>query len=280
MVEVRAISVNRGELHRLHDPANIGWRPGWDFVGEVVGGTGFPLGSRVFGMSDGGSWAQRVAVPVTRVAAVPSALSWARAAALPVAGLTALRTLRLAGPLAGRHVLITGAGGGVGRFAVQLAHRAGARVTALAGSARRVAGLRALGADQVVTDLAGLAGGYDLILESAGGDVLGRALALLAPGGLVVSYGNSARASSTFLVNDFYPRQARLCGFYLPDDAITTPLRADLATLAEWCAAGELTVPIAEETGWRDVAAVLDRLRDRLIDGKAVLRLDSDPISS
>ncbi|MEC3980523.1 quinone oxidoreductase family protein [Amycolatopsis sp. H20-H5] len=169
LVAVRAVSVNRGELHRLADPANAGWRPGWDFAGEVLAaantspGAGWLTpGTRVFGMCANGSWAERIAVPSSQLARVPNGLSWARAAALPVAGLTALRTLRLASPpgvtgwvtapaglggLIGCRVLVVGAAGGVGRFAVRLAALAGAEVTAVA---RRAGGLRELGADHVL----------------------------------------------------------------------------------------------------------------------------------
>ena len=81
-------------------------------------------------------------------------VSFARAAALPTAGLTALRILRLGPAILGRRVLITGASGGVGRFAIQLAHLGGAEVTALVGgNSSRAAGLRQLGADEVVSDV-------------------------------------------------------------------------------------------------------------------------------
>ena len=128
LVDVRAVSLNRGEMRMLGTAAD-GWRPGWDFAGvlhsDVPGG--LRAGARVLGISAGGSWAQRVAVPAGWVAALPDTVTFARAAALPTAGLTALRTLRLGPALLGRRVLVTGASGGVGRFAVQIARLGGAR---------------------------------------------------------------------------------------------------------------------------------------------------------
>lgn len=288
LVAVRAISVNRGELHRLGDLATAGWRPGWDFAGEVLdsrSGTLTP-GTRVFGMCADGSWAEQIAVPASQLARVPDGLSLAQAAALPVAGLTALRTLRLAAPmargrvtappglggLAGCRVLVTGAAGGVGRFAVRLAALAGAEVVAVS---RRPDGLRTLGAAVVLDSPERLADGrgYDVVLESVGGASLGAALALAASGGQVVSYGNSSLTKTSFLVNDFYPNQAVLRGFFLLRDREREPVGADLRVLADLAVTGRLPVEIAEETGWDEVGRVLRRLRDRTIAGKAVLRL-------
>ena len=124
IVEVRAFAMNRGELHLLGQRAD-GWHPGQDVAGVVVAraadGSGPPVGTRVVGLADQGGWSERVCVPSHRVAPLPEAVSFAQGAALPVAGLTALRGLRLGGPLLGRSVLVTGASGGVGTFAVLLA---------------------------------------------------------------------------------------------------------------------------------------------------------------
>jgi NADPH:quinone reductase-like Zn-dependent oxidoreductase len=201
VVEVRAISVNRGELHRLR-AGEAGWRPGWDLAGIVrsaVAGSP-PTGARVVGMVTGGAWAEKVAVPGDWLAELPTEVSFAQAAALPVAGLTALRTLRLGPAILGRRVLIVGAAGGVGRFAIQLARLGGAEVTAIAGSPERAEGLRDLGATEVVTGIAELRGRYDLILESAGGDSLARLATMVHPDGTLVMFGNSSRQDTTFNV--------------------------------------------------------------------------------
>jgi NADPH2:quinone reductase len=264
LVDVRAVSVNRGELHRLATAAP-GWRPGWDFAGVVASGT------RVFGMVAGGSWAERVAVPQDQLAAIPDEVTWAQAAALPTAALTALRMLRLAGDLADAGVLVTGAAGGVGRFAVQLARRYGATVTAVVGRPERREGLAALGAHEVVVGTERLRPGFDLVLESAGGDSLREALRLVAPRGTVVSFGNSSRTTSTLDVGDFYPREAVLRGFYILNELVAA--HDDLAFLAELVAKGELAVDVAATAGWRDAHTVLGDLRERRLAGKAVLHV-------
>src|SRR6202034_1816519 len=149
-----------------------GWVRGQDVSGVVLrqaaNGEGPPAGSRVVALMEEFGWAQRAAVASHRMALLPESVNFAQAATLPVAGLTALRTLRHGGPLVGRRVLITGAAGGVGTLAVQIAARSGAHVTAVAGRAERAAGLTALGADEVVEGIDNARGRFSLILESAG----------------------------------------------------------------------------------------------------------------
>jgi NADPH:quinone reductase-like Zn-dependent oxidoreductase len=144
LVDVRAFSINRGELRMLGTAAD-GWRPGWDFAGILRSDVehGLRAGTRVVGIRRGGTWAERVAVSHAWIAELPDGVSFAQGAALPTAGLAALRMLRLGPAILGRRVLVTGASGGVGRFAIQLAHLGGAEVTALvSGSSARAAGLR------------------------------------------------------------------------------------------------------------------------------------------
>src|SRR5215469_15444434 len=151
LVEVRAFSLNRGEL-RLFQVRPEGWRPGQDISGVVVkpaaDGSGPPPGTRVVALTDNAGWAEHAAVPSHRMAALPDNAGFEEAAALPVAGLTALRTLRHGAPLLGKRVLITGAAGGVGHMAVQIAARSGARVIAVVGGPERGRHLR--GADEIV----------------------------------------------------------------------------------------------------------------------------------
>ncbi len=168
IIEVHAFSLNRGELMLLSTRPE-GWRPGQDIAGVVLrraaDGSGPPEGARVVALVDQAGWGQRAAAPTARMAVLPNEVSFAEAATLPVAGLTALRTLRFGGFLLGKHILVTGAAGGVGRFAVELAARAGARVTGVIGRPERSEGLRELGAAEVVTRLEDLSGQFDLILE-------------------------------------------------------------------------------------------------------------------
>ncbi|GAC1328131.1 MAG: zinc-binding dehydrogenase [Chloroflexota bacterium] len=275
MVEVRAFSLNRGEMNRTFQ-AEDGWRPGWDVAGVVLqaapDGSGPPAGTRVVGLTIGG-WAQRVAMPTNRLAPLPGDLSFELASTLPVAGLTALRALRIGGLALGRRVLITGAAGGVGRFAVQLAHRAGAHVTAVVGNAERGRGLADLGADETVHEIGDDGDPYHVILESVGGPSLGAALRAVAYGGTVVTFGNSARTETTFNVSDFYNKDARLTGFLIlaKDQPAFEP---DLSYLAALVARGELDTQIDFQGHWRDTPSALRALHERKILGKAVLRVE------
>lgn len=274
VVRVRATSVNRGELHRL-DSAARGWRPGWDLAGTVVASPapGLPVGTDVFGMAFNGSWAELVAVPANQLTIKPPELSWECAAALPIAGLTALRMLGLAGGLTGRRVLVTGAAGGVGRYAVQLAVAGGARVTAVATGAERAAAVAALGARRVVAHITEATDEFELVLESVGGTSLEHATRVVAPGGTVVSFGNSSRSDTRLAVSDFYPKQAALRGFHVLNDLVYRPAAEDLAALATLASTGQLVVDIGVATPWSRVRHVLRRLRARDINGKAVLRV-------
>src|SRR5260370_13217270 len=175
IVDVRAISINRGEL-RLLAMRPEGWRPGQDIAGVVAqsaaDGSGPPVGTRVVAMVDQAGWAERVAVPSSRMGVLPDAVSFAQAASLPVAGLTALRALRLGGFLLGRNVLVTGATGGVGHFAVQLAARAGAHVVGISRDPARGKALLDAGDVSLASDASGLTERLDLILGSVGREAL------------------------------------------------------------------------------------------------------------
>lgn len=276
LVKVAYLSINRGELHRLRSAAP-GWMPGWDFAGTVVraaaSGGGPARGTRVAGVTLGGAWAQYVRAPATFLATVPDSVSLRDAAALPVAGVTARRVLALHPVLKSARVLVTGAAGGVGRYAVQLAARAGSEVTAVVGSKARAAGLLQLGAADVTVGMPGTDRTFDLVLDSVGGGDLARSLALVTAGGTVVSYGNSARGATTFPVSDFYPKQACLRGYYFLDDVQDTPPHADLEELLELCANGSLHAGVGVTADWQHAPGVLAALAARQISGKAVLRV-------
>jgi NADPH:quinone reductase len=145
-----------------------------------------------------GAFAERSAVEVGALAEVPPSVDLAEAAASPVAGVAALRALRAAGAVLGKRVLITGASGGVGRFAVQLAAHAGAHVIASVGSVARGEGLAKAGADEVVVGLDGLDQPVDVVLDNVGGPQLVAAWELLAPGGSLQSIGWASGEPAVF----------------------------------------------------------------------------------
>lgn len=205
LVEVYAASINPADWHLIRGvPAiarlSVGLRrpgftvPGSDFAGRIaaVGRdvTTLQVGDEVFGtsfMHGFGAFAERVSVPESLVARKPTGVSYGAAAAIPLAASTALQGLRDHGGLqAGQRVLIIGASGGVGTFAVQLAKSIGAHVTGVC-SAKNADMTRSLGADHIIDytspDPWAFGGQYDLILQIAGVDTSARLRRLLTDDG-------------------------------------------------------------------------------------------------
>jgi NADPH2:quinone reductase len=276
LVAVHAFSLNRGEL-RLFQVRPEGWRPGQDIAGIVVraaaDGSGPAAGTRVVGLCDWHGWAKRAAVPSHRLAALADNVSFAAAAALPVAGLTALRTLRHGAPLLGKRVLITGAAGGVGNLAVQLAARSGARVTAVVGNAERAAIIAGLGAAEIVTDIEQAQGRFALILEAAGGRSLRAAIDRVEAKGTIVMFGNSSGEPTEIDFRLFGEHQnARLQAFHYFTCEGEDRFAPDLALLAGLAADGSLR-PVVSDYDWREINRVGPLLRGRQIAGKAVFHI-------
>lgn len=286
LVRVHAISLNRGEVRRA-STAKKGWRPGWDLAGVVekaaVDGSGPKEGSRVVGLLASGAWAEVVAVPTMAVAALPEQVSLAQASTLPVAGLTALHALGKGGNPLGTRVLVTGASGGVGIFAVQLARDAGAHVVGLVRQERHGESVRHAGAHEVVVtgesgdaSTATAHGPYDLVLDSVGGATLGAVMGMLGPRGTCVAFGASRGGETTFDLPHFYATGGlTLYGFILFHELAHEPASIGLARLARLIAEGRLTPQIELERPWSEIGEVAQQLLDRRFPGKAVLHVHS-----
>ena len=272
LVAVRAFGVNRGELTLVARRED--WQPGQDVAGQVVqaaaDGTGPQTGERVAGLAEWHGWAETAAVPSHRLALIPDGVDFETAAALPMAGTTAANLVRAAGSLLGTRLLITGASGGVGHIAVQLAVLGGADVTAVA-SAKRADALRGYGA-RVVGDVDDTEGPFDVVLESAGGPALDAALARIAPGGLVLIFGNSSREPSTIDFTSFFGHEEATIRSYF-----SARHEADagrwLAMLLDLVAAGRLRVEVGFRASWDQLNDALQGLTDRAFPGKAVLTI-------
>lgn len=275
VVEIHAFSLNRGEL-RLMQSRPEGWRPGQDIAGVVLrgaaDGAGPKAGARVVALTDNAGWAQRAAVPAHRMAALPDNVGLEQAAALPVAGLTALRTLRHGAPLLGKRVMVTGAAGGVGHMAVQIAARSGAHVTAIVGAPERGRHLR--GAAAIVDGIDNAEGRFALILEAAGGASLAAAIARIEAKGTIVIFGNSSGEPTAINFRDFAEHpNARIQSFSYFTSEAEERFAPDLALLAALVADGSLR-PVLVESSWRDLARIGAELRNRRIAGKAVFRVE------
>ena len=277
LVSVHTVSLNRGEVRRLErmEPGTVA---GWDLAGTVsrpaADGRGPAEGARVVGLKLSGAWAERAVVPTEYLAELPEGISFAQAATLPVAGLTALRALEIGGFVLGKRVLVTGASGGVGHFAIQLAALAGAHVTAVA---RRTEGLAGLGADAVLPELAAEGETFDVILDAIGGPVLGVALQRVAPRGTVVSFAATVPEPVSYPTRELFSRApgAVLHGLYIFDELDhTRTAAADLRRLADLVAAGRVDPQIDLTASWSEAPSAIQALLDRRVAGKAVLTLD------
>ena len=283
LIRVKAISLNRGEVvYRTQGVA--GTRLGWDLAGVVeqaaADGSRPAQGARVVGicMMSVDAWAEQVAVPTNALAELPASVSFEQAAALPVAGLTALYALEHARSLIARPVLVTGASGGVGLFACQLASLAGAQVVGQVRQSSSVPSVQEAGADHVVVDeniaVAAAFGPYHLILDQLGGRTLAEAMTQLAPGGICVAIG--AIAGSEVPLDWARVRQtpaASLDFFNLFFEFGREPASLGLQRLAHLVNTGKLSPHIGMEADWHEIGRVAQALIGRQFPGKAVLHI-------
>jgi NADPH:quinone reductase-like Zn-dependent oxidoreductase len=271
LVQVQHISLNFGDLNGARARPD-GFIPGWDSSGVIVRPAAVegspPAGTRVVTtMLSQGGWAERRTVDFDEIAVVPDDIDLGEAASLPVAGVTALRALRRSGALLGRRVLITGASGGVGHFAVQLAALGGAHVIASVGSEARGEGLRELGATEVVVGLEGVERPIDVVLDNVGGPQLAAAWRLLGEGGVIQCIGTTSRQDAAF---------PSLVGMYRRIEAFTKGPNssADLAYLLRLMGEGKLRVEVGWRGPWSRFDEAAEALNGRRVKGKAVLDID------
>jgi len=264
-----------GFLHAKNFPTAIGF----DFSGvvEQVGANvqTRSVGDEVFGhlayspSTKQGSFAELVAVKPDNVGIKLPGISHEEAAATATAGCTALQALRDKGRLkAGQRVLVNGASGGVGSYAVQIAAALGADVTGTA-SAAKSEFVRSLGVAHVIdyrqTPLSSLNETFDVFLDAASMSSFGEAKALLNRGGAYVTLLPSASVVGGMIASLF---SSKRCGF------VTVRSRgADLDQLAAWMASGELKASVGETFPLSDITAALSALESGSVRGKLAVRI-------
>ena len=265
LVRVRATSVNPYDWHYMRGepyiarvmPGGTGLgRPkvrilGCDMAGQVaaVGAdvTGFRVGDDVFALMKQGGFAEYVSVRADLLAPKPANLSYQQAAAVPMAAVTALVAVRDTGRLQpGQRVLVNGASGGVGTFAVQLARALGARVTGVC-STRNVELVRSIGADEVidyrVDDFTRRGQRYDLVVDIAGSRSAWACRRVMAPKGTFVAVGGQAgrwvqpagHVFAALATGPFMSQRVALA------DAVASGKKQSLLTLTQFIEAGTVT---------------------------------------
>jgi NADPH:quinone reductase-like Zn-dependent oxidoreductase len=295
LVKVHAASVNpldwhymRGKPYIMRAGAGMGApediRLGVDFAGtvEAVGKNvrQFKPGDAVFGGADG-SFAEYVKVRAAgSVAAKPANLTFEQAAAMPVAAVTALQALRDEGKLqAGQKVLVNGASGGVGTFAVEIAKALGAQVTAVC-STRNVATARSIGADRVIDytqeDFTKGPQRYDLIIDNVGSHSLSEYRRVLTPKGILVIVGAPSEdpwlgpLTASIKAAVVSPFVSQKLSFFLADLN-----QNDLNTLGQLAASGKLTPSIDRRYPLGETAAAIRYVEAGHSRGKVVITVDS-----
>lgn len=238
-------------------------------VVEDPGDSSISVGARVmfcgpYGVSEHGTYAERIAVRAEDLSPIPDAIDDATAGGLPVAYLTAQITLTQAGFAAGKTVLAPAIGGAVGNAVTQLARAQGAaKAISTTTSSLKAKQARALGFEDVidlsseglVDGVARLTGvrGVDIVIESVGGALTGQALGTLALNGVLTTLGYSAGRKTTIDVTDLIWKRARMSGFSLFAQSLEVKATA-WATIRTLLSSGKVT-PIVERTYKLDAAA-------------------------
>jgi NADPH:quinone reductase-like Zn-dependent oxidoreductase len=296
LIKIRAAAINpydwhfiRGTPYPIRVKTGLGkpksTRLGVDMAGQVeeAGGkvTQFKPGDEVFGLHEG-AFAEYLCAPESVLAMKPANVTFAQAASVPVAALSALQALRDNGKIeAGQKVLINGAAGGVGTFAVQIAKSFGADVTGVC-STRNVDMVRSIGADRVIDytkeDFTKSAQHYDLFLDGVGNHSLLACARVLNPEGIYIPVGGTAgrwmigpmaRSIASPILSRFVSQT--LVGFFL-----AKPSKEDLNILHDLMKAGKVIPVIDRSYRLSEISEAIRYLEEGHARGKVVIAMESE----
>lgn len=295
LIEVEAAGLDRGVWHLmtgrpylirilgygLTRPSNA--VPGMDVAGRVVAigdaVTRFCVGDEVFGIGTG-TYAEFAAAKESKLVGKPATISYDQAAASTISGITALEALTTVGHLEpGQHVLVIGASGGVGSFAVQLAKALGATVTGVARTSKLDA-VRTLGADHVIDyttqDIDDGGQRYDLIIDTGGRNRLSRLRRALTPTGTLVIVGGEdgdrltggiGRQLRAALLSPFVTQRL---AFFMSSESLES-----IEGLAEHLASGTVAAAVGQQYTLEEVPRAIEAMEAGALTGKAVIRVKS-----
>ncbi|WP_420318719.1 quinone oxidoreductase family protein [Ekhidna sp.] len=227
----------------------------------------------VLGMPTNGTLAEYIKVPSHRLHQKPSHLSMEEAAALPLAGLTAFRaTIKKGGAKAGKRVLVTGAGGGVSQFAIAFGLASGAEVFVTSGSEEKIERVKEMGVkggfnykNEKWFKEAGQTGGFDTIVDSAGGNQLNNYLKIVKPAGKIVMYGSTTGHPEKVDVFRLFWSQAQIMGSTMGSDD-------EFVEMLEWVNKHQIKPTVNQVYELNDYLKAFDRFKAPDHFGKIVVR--------
>jgi len=287
LVRVRAVSINAGDVYTMRGnpwltklmvgfPKPKNYIPGWDVAGvvEAVGSsvTQFQPGDEVYATCSR-ALAEYVSVAEDKLALKPTNLTFEQAAAVPTGSLTALQGLRDAGKLKpGQKVLINGASGGVGTFAVQIAKALGAEVTGVC-STKNMEMVRSLGADHVIDytrqDFTANGKRYDLILDNVANHSFSDLMRALTPQGLIIPNSGNGGMSYVFKAFLLAPFLRQLSSMFL-----TAQSGKDLALIKEWIETEKVKVIVDHTYSLGETSNAFRSLEKEHARGKVVIAIE------
>jgi NADPH:quinone reductase-like Zn-dependent oxidoreductase len=233
---------------------------------------------KILGLPDDGTYAQFVKMPFEYCHAKPAGLSWEEAAAIPLAGLTAYRAVvTRARVKAGDNVLVTGIGGGVSAFALQIAKKLGANVFVTSGNEEKIERAKEMGADgganyklqdwgQMVVGMTD-GDGPDVVIDSVGGDTLAKCVDIIKPGGRIALYGATTGLPKTVDLRRIFWKQLDICGS-------TMGTQEEFAAMLKLYDDGSIKPVVDKVFPLADAAASHERMEEAEQFGKIVLNCE------